>query len=325
MGAWPVAGGGMTQGSRQPDETVTVEELVREGAARLEQAGVFFGHGTDNALDESAQLVFHALALEHDQAARSYRRRVDADEARRVRQLLAQRIETGKPAAYLVGEAWFAGLRFQVDERVLVPRSPLAELVLEDFEPWIDAGRVSAILDLCTGSGCIGIAAALQFPNAQVDLSDLSEDALQVARANVAAHRVGARVSLIHSDLFEGLGRRRYDVIVCNPPYVAEQEYAALPVEYRHEPGLGLVAGPEGLDLVHRILARAADHLRPGGILVMEVGSAAEALERAYPRTAFTWLEFEHGGSGVFTLTREELQALERPAQQAQQESSHGR
>jgi len=304
---------------------MTVEQLIREGAEHLQHSPAFFGHGTDNALDESALLVFHALELDHGQPEDSYGRPVSPEGLARARELLRQRIETRKPAAYLLGEAWFAGLRFKVDERVLVPRSPLAELITDRFEPWIDAGRVASILDLCTGSGCIGIAAAVEFPQARVDLTDISEGALDVARENVIAHGLQGRVRVLHGNLFSALGGDRYDIIVSNPPYVAKQEYAGLPGEYRHEPALGLVAGDDGLDLVHEILRQAAAHLNPGGILVVEVGSAQEALERAYPRTAFTWLEFEFGGTGVFTLTREELLTLERPWMGAQRESQDGR
>jgi len=315
----------MNQDPAAPESPITVEDLLRESAERLQGSGAFFGHGTDNAMDEAALLVFHSLGLDHGDAGDSYAQPVGADALARVRDLVACRIETRMPSAYLVGEAWFAGLRFKVDQRVLVPRSPLAELIMDRFEPWIDSGRVESILDLCTGSGCIGIAAALEFPHASVDLSDISEGALQVALDNVSSYGLEGRVRLLHGDLFAPLDGCSYDVIVSNPPYVAEQEYASLPGEYGHEPGLGLVAGPDGLDIVHKILQRAAAYLEPGGILVVEVGSAQQALERAYPHTPFTWLEFEFGGSGVFTLTRDELLTLERPKASEMQECDDGR
>jgi ribosomal protein L3 glutamine methyltransferase len=287
----------------------TVEQLIRDAARQLDESGLFYGHGTDNPLDEAAQLVFHVMGLSHDQARQAYARAVPPQALRRVQELLARRIDQRIPAAYLVGEAWFCGLDFYVDERVLVPRSPIAELIEDGFQPWIDPDRVQRVLDLCTGSGCIGIATAAAFPGAQVDLADLSEDALDVARINVQRHGLGGRVHVLQGDLFGAVDGSRYDVIVSNPPYVAEEEFHALPQEYGHEPGLGLVAGEDGLDLVRRILAEAAAHLEPGGILVLEVGSAEQALEKAFPGVPFTWLEFEYGGSGVFTLSREELLA----------------
>ncbi len=299
----------MSSDSKPEQAQITVEELIREMAEELDRSAVFLGHGTDNAIDEAALLVFHVMGLSHEQAGQGYVREVPEDKLQELRHLLRRRIQQRIPAAYLVGEAWFCGLDFYVDERVLVPRSPVAELICDGFQPWIDPDRVRRVLDLCTGSGCIGIAAAMAFPEARVDLTDLSSDALEVARINVERHALGQRVTVLQGDLFSAVGASRYDVIVSNPPYVAEQEFLSLPEEYRHEPGLGLVAGEDGLDLVRTILIEAAEHLQPGGILVVEVGSAEQALQNAFPGVPFTWLDFEYGGSGVFTLTRDELLA----------------
>lgn len=315
----------MANDSDGPRPEITVEDLVREAANELEQSGVFFGHGTDNSLDEAAMLVFHVMELDHTDADLSYLLPVPDDRRKRVEEMLARRINERVPAAYLTGVAWFCGLDFFVDERVLVPRSPIAELIQDEFSPWIDPEQVSHVLDLCTGSGCIGIAAAVAFPEASVDLADLSPEALEVARINVARHNLGGRVSVYEGDLFNAVHGHRYDVIVSNPPYVAEEEFRSLPGEYEKEPGLGLVAGEDGLDIVRTILVEAADFLEPGGILVVEVGSAEQALEQAFPGVPFTWLEFEYGGSGVFTLNREELLAHRGQFEQASGEPGHVR
>ena len=285
----------------------TIRQLIHDGAARLESAGLVFGHGTDNALDESATLVLHALELPFDLTDEQLDTVPSALQAGRVNTLLEQRINTRKPAAYLTGEAWFAGLPFYVDERVLVPRSPIAELVEEGFRPWVEQAQVEHILDLCTGSGCIGIACALAFPDAQVDLADLSADALEVARRNIRRHGLDSRVRAIDSNLFDGLGDIRYDLVVSNPPYVSEEEVRQLPEEYRHEPSLGLAAGDDGLEIVVRLLADAPAHLSTGGVLVVEVGYSQPVLEAAFPDIPFLWLEFAYGGEGVFLLEREQL------------------
>ncbi len=287
----------------------TVRALIERGARRLRRARVFFGHGTDNARDESAALVLHALHLPHEAAAGVYRRRVGARAAQRAAALLSRRIRERIPAAYLTGVSFFAGLRFKVDARVLVPRSPLAELIERRFRPWIDAARVKRVLDLGTGSGCIAIAAARALPRARVDAVDISAAALEVARANVRWHRLGRRVRLLRSDHFRALRGSTYDIIVTNPPYVGARELQGLPPEYRHEPRVALAAGRTGLDSVRIILRDAGRHLRPRGLLVVEVGNSEHALRRAFPRLPFVWLEFERGGGGVFLLTREQLQA----------------
>ena len=283
--------------------------LIARGAIRLARARVFFGHGTDNARDEAAALVLHALGLPHAGSAALYRRRVGRAAQQRAQELLNRRIRERIPGAYLTGVSWFAGARIEVDGRVLIPRSPIAELIERRFAPWIPASRVRRVLDVGTGSGCIAIACARALPRARVDAVDLSEAALEVARGNVRRNRLTRRVRLIRSDHFSALGAVTYDIIVANPPYVGARELAGLPPEYRHEPRLALAAGRSGLDSVRVILAQAASHLRPRGLLIVEVGNSEHAVRRTWPHLPFVWLEFERGGGGVFLLTREELQA----------------
>lgn len=288
---------------------MTVGTLIARGARRLARARVFFGHGTDNARDEAAALVLHALRLPPRAGAAAYRRRVGAAGQERVGRLLARRIRERIPAPYLTGVTWFAGVRLQVDPRVLVPRSPLAQLIARRFGPWIDVTRVRRVLDIGTGSGCIAIACAKHLPRARVDAVDLSDAALEVARANVRRHRLARRVRVLKSDHFRALGDASYDIIVANPPYVGARELRELPPEYRHEPRIALAAGRSGLDSVRVILREAARHLRPRGLLIVEVGNTESAVRRTWRRLPFLWLEFEHGGGGVFVLTREQLQA----------------
>ena len=286
---------------------MSVRALIARGAARLERAHVVFGHGTDNAWDEAAALTLHVLRLPPAGGAALYRRRVGRDAQRRVRELLTRRIRERIPAAYLTGLSWFAGVPLKVDARVLIPRSPLAELIEQRFAPWVRPARVRRVLDVGTGSGCIAIACALALPRARVDAVDISAAALEVARANVRRHRLGRRVRLLKSDYFRALGRATYDIIVANPPYVGSAELRRLPPEYRHEPRIALAAGTHGLDAVRIILRAAARHLRPGGLLIVEVGNTEHAVRRAYPRLPFLWLQFARGGGGVFMLTREQL------------------
>jgi ribosomal protein L3 glutamine methyltransferase len=288
---------------------VSVRTLIERGARRLHRAGVFFGHGTDNAFDESAALVFHVLGLAHDAGPEAYAKRVGISAQREVRELLTKRIETRVPAVYLTGETWFAGLPFFVDPRVLIPRSPIAELIERQFTPWIDPRRVHRVLDVGTGSGCIAIACAKAFSDARVDAVDISEEALEVAHINVRRHRLARRVRVLKSDHFSALRGQTYDIIVSNPPYVGERELGGLPAEYRHEPRIALAAGSTGLDCVRVILREASRHLRPHGLLVVEVGNTETALRRAFRQLPFVWLEFERGGGGVFLLSAEQLRS----------------
>jgi ribosomal protein L3 glutamine methyltransferase len=289
------------------DGLTTIQDFIRWGASRFNAAGLFFGHGTDNAIDEATNLVLFALHLPPDLPAMYRDCRLTDAERGAVAELLERRVVERKPAAYLTHRAWFAGLEFHVNEDVLVPRSPMAELVEAGFDPWVDPEQVRRVLDLCTGSGCIGIAAAVHLPDTQVDLADISEGALAVASLNVALHGLGERVRIIQSDLFAELQGERYDVIVSNPPYVSAAELAALPPEYHREPSLGLLAGETGLEVVLRILCEAPRHLEEGGILIVEVGSAALELEQRFPDLPFLGLEFERGGEGVFLINREQL------------------
>src|SRR6185436_14998683 len=282
-------------------------ELIASVERRLRRGRVFFGHGTDNARDEAAALVFHALRLPHDAPPGALRRRATAAQRERIGEMLERRIGGRVPLAYITRQAWFAGLRFYVDERVLIPRSPFAELIEQRFAPWIDARRVSRALDLGTGSGCIALAMAKAFPRARVDAVDVDAAALEVAAINRRRLRLARRVRLIESDHFAALSSESYDIIASNPPYVGMREMRGLPREYRHEPRLALESGREGLDSVRIILDRAAHHLRPRGLLVVEVGNTERALRRRFPRLPFTWLDFERGGGGVFLLTREQL------------------
>ena len=287
--------------------SATVRELIEFGAAEFEKAHLVFGHGTDNAFDEAAGLAFHVLGLDHEAAGDVYDVRPGPRATEQVLDMFARRIESRTPAAYLTGRMWFAGLEFEVDRRVLVPRSPFAELILSQFEPWIDPARIRRVLEIGTGSGCIAIACAAAFPEATVDAVDLSPDSLEVAGRNVARHALGSRVTLLQGDVYGPVLGRRYDLIVSNPPYVSEREMASLPEEYRHEPDLALRAGEDGLAVVRRILARAAEHLEPNGALFVEVGDSEVRLQAAFPTVPFVWLEFEMGGGGVFMLTKPEL------------------
>lgn len=282
--------------------------IARLGAA-FEAACLAFGHGTDNALDEAAWLVLGALGLPPAVPPTVLETRLSSAETVRVEALAARRLEERVPTAYLLGTAWFCGLRFSVDERVLVPRSPLAELIEERFSPWVARpGKVRRILEIGTGSGCIAVACAYAFPAARIDATDISPGALAVAAQNVARHGLSDRIRLHRADVFEGLEGGVWDLIISNPPYVDSAAMAALPAEYRHEPASGLAAGEDGLDIVRRILEGSRDRLAPGGLLIAEVGDAMAALEeRLGARLAFLWPDLERGGHGVFLLGRDDL------------------
>jgi ribosomal protein L3 glutamine methyltransferase len=300
------------------DHPGSVGALIEWCAERLDEAGVFCGHGTAGTFDESASLVFHVANLEHDAVGpaapageydRQYDQPIDRDQFMRVSELLRERIEARVPLPYLLNEAWFAGLKFFVDERVLIPRSPLAELILARFSPWLGDAPVERILEIGTGSGCIAIACARAFPEAEILATDLSPDALDVAAVNVERHGVASQVRLLRADLFDGV-KGRFDLIVSNPPYVPEADIEALPPEYGHEPRFALASGPDGLASSRRILQDAAGHLTRDGTLVLEVGSGWPDLEAAFPTAPFVWPEFEHGGEGVALLRARDLEAV---------------
>ena len=287
----------------------TIADQIRSVASRLDRARVAFGHGTDNAWDDAAALVLHAARLPLDGDANVYAERVTPQIRRRVGRMLERRIGDRVPTPYLIGRTFFAGLEFQIDERALIPRSPIAELIEARFSPWIEPRRVRRILDIGTGCGCIAIACARYFPRARVTATDIATRALGLAERNARALRVHSRVRCVRADLFPQVTRSAFDVIVANPPYVGVREFRSLPREYRHEPANALLSGPDGLNAVRRILARARTFLTRAGILVVEVGNSAAALEKAYPQVPFLWLEFARGGGGVFLLTRHDLDA----------------
>lgn len=298
----------MAQRSRAAaQDSRNVGELLGWATVRLARARLHYGHGTDNAADDAAALVFHALGLAHDSAPASYRRPVTAREIARAAALVERRIRERVPSAYLTGVTWFGGHEIRVTRDVLVPRSPIAELCRRGFEPWVRPARVRRVLDIGTGSGCIAIAAAHALPRAQVDATDVSRRALALARENVRRHGLGRRVHVRRADVYAGLPARRYDIVVSNPPYVPAAEMRRLPREHRAEPRLGLAAAENGLAIIARILAGARRHLTTDGILVVEAGNTAARVRRRWPGLPFTWLEFEHGGGGVFLLRAREL------------------
>ena len=290
------------------DELSTLRDLMRFAVSRFNEACLFFGHGTDNAWDEAAYLLLHSLHLPVDQLDPYMDARLTAGERSAALDLIRRRIAERLPAAYLTREAWLGDYRFYVDERVIVPRSHIAELLREQLSPWVnDPWAVGRVLDMCTGSGCLAILAAEAFPEAAVDAVDLSPDALAVARINVREYGLEERIRLVESDAFAALPGDRYDVIVSNPPYVNAESMATLPEEYRREPQLALASGEDGLDFVRVLLAQAARHLTPEGILIVEIGNNKDALERAFPRLSFVWLDTSAGDRFVFMLRRKDL------------------
>lgn len=293
-------------------ELITIRDVIRFGASQFSKAELYFGHGMDNPWDEAEQLVAHALHLNPPIDDRWLDARLTSDEKNCISDYFKRRVNDRTPVAYITGQAWFIGLPFDVDERVLIPRSPIGELIDKQFSPWI-VSSPARILDLCTGSGCIGIACAYAFPNSEVQLSDISFEALEVAEQNIQKHGLSDRVFALQSDLFEGLSGQRFDLIVTNPPYVDSEDMADLPAEYLAEPELALASGKDGLDFTRRLLREAFDYLTPNGVLVAEVGNSWVALAEAYPDLPFTWVEFERGGHGVFVITAQDLkQARER-------------
>ncbi|GAD78919.1 50S ribosomal protein L3 N(5)-glutamine methyltransferase [Vibrio ezurae] len=289
-------------------ELHTLQDMIRWTVSRFNAAGLFYGHGTDNAWDEAVQLILPSLYLPLDVPSHVLNSRLTSSERLRVVERVIQRINERTPTAYLTNKAWFCGMEFFVDERVLVPRSPIGELIEHQFQPWL-IEQPTRIMDMCTGSGCIAIACGHAFPEAEVDAIDISGDALEVAEQNIQDHGLEAQVTPIRSDLFRDLVQEKYDLIVTNPPYVDEEDMNSLPDEFKHEPELGLAAGTDGLKLVRRILANAPNYLSDNGILICEVGNSMVHMIEQYPQIPFTWIEFENGGHGVFMLTKEQLLA----------------
>lgn len=285
-------------------ELQTLRDLLRWTTSKFSEAGLFYGHGNEDAFNEAMQLILHSLNLPATEFPELFIDcRVTSQEKQHIIELVQKRIEQRIPVPYLTNEAWFAELPFYVDDRVLIPRSPFAELIAEDFSPWlIEPESVKNILDLCTGSACIAIACAYAFPDANVDAIDISKDAIDVANINIEKHQLAKQVNAIQSDLWQHCPDKKYDLIVSNPPYVGNAEMQTLPDEYRHEPELALEAEDNGLAIVENILLQASNYLTANGIIIIEVGNSDEAVVEKWPDIAFTWLEFEHGGHGLFLL-----------------------
>ncbi|MDP0404217.1 50S ribosomal protein L3 N(5)-glutamine methyltransferase [Glaesserella parasuis] len=290
------------------DDLATILDMMRWAYSYFNASDLYYGHGHDNAWDEANQLVLTALALPMDVPETLYASRLTRVEKERIIEMVEQRLGLRKPVAYLTNSAWFSGLEFYVDERVIVPRSPIGELIQQGFTGILRA-EPKRILDMCTGSGCIAIACADKFPNAEIDAVDLSVDALNVAEINIERHNMAHRVFPFQSDLFDDLSQDRYDLIVTNPPYVDQEDLDDMPEEFHHEPEMALGSGVDGLDITKRILAQAADFLSDNGVLVCEVGNSMVHLIEQFPSVPFHWLEFKNGGLGVFSLTREQLVA----------------
>ncbi|MPY21535.1 50S ribosomal protein L3 N(5)-glutamine methyltransferase [Shewanella psychropiezotolerans] len=289
-------------------ELRTIGDMLRWGVSRFNDANIYYGHGTDNAWDEAIALVFHALHLPEELGQQVIHSNLTSSEKHKIVELIIRRVRERLPVPYLTNKAMFAGLEFFVDERVLVPRSPIAEMIANRFSPWLYNKQVNRVLDLCTGSACIAIACAYEFDEAEVDALDISADALDVAQINIESLGVMDRVFPIESDIFSAIPKGpHYDLIVSNPPYVDAEDIGDMPDEYQHEPEIGLASGRDGLDLTKRILANAADYMTTDGLLVVEVGNSMVHLMEQFPDVPFTWVTFENGGDGVFVLTREQL------------------
>ncbi|SQH76183.1 N5-glutamine methyltransferase [Shewanella benthica] len=289
-------------------ELRTIGDMLRWGVSRFNDANIYYGHGTDNAWDEAIALVFHALHLPEALGQQVIHANLTCSEKHKIVELIIRRVRERLPVPYLTNKAMFAGLEFFVDERVLVPRSPIAEMIANRFSPWLYNKQVNRVLDLCTGSACIAIACAYEFDEAEVDALDISADALDVAQINIESLGVLDRVFPIESDIFSAIPKGpHYDLIVSNPPYVDAEDIGDMPDEYQHEPAIGLASGRDGLDLTKRILANAADYMTTDALLVVEVGNSMVHLLEQFPDVPFTWVKFENGGDGVFVLTREQL------------------
>ncbi len=290
-----------------PTSICSPRQLIEWIAALFDKHDLAYGHGTDNSYDEAVYLVLRSANLDFDVAESILDQPLKREQIDRINNLVKQRINDRKPVAYLLNEAWFAGLPFYVNENVLIPRSPIAELIMDACTPWSDPNRVKNILDIGTGSGCIAVACALAFPEAIVDAIDISKQALEVAEKNIKHYELQDQVHLVFSDLFKELSGRHYDLIIANPPYVDAEDMSSLPPEFLHEPRIGLASGHDGLDATRKILHQSSEYLNPGGIMIVEVGNSQHALIEQFPDIPFTWLEFEFGGEGVFMLTYDDL------------------
>lgn len=291
-------------------DIISLRDYILQTEKKFDQANLYYGHGTIEALDEAAWLIGSALGINPDDLDTFLDRTLTQDELLRLDGLVTERIETRKPVAYLLNEAWFAGHRFYIDERALIPRSLIGEYIQEQFQPWVDINNVHSVLDLCTGGGCIAIAMALEFPGANIDAIDISTDALAVAMRNATDYALEDRVNLIQSDLFEEIKDRHYDLIISNPPYVPQSSMDLLPAEYNHEPALALKAEDEGLAIINNILENAPSYLNEGGFLVVEVGESREAVDEKFPEIPFTWLTHESGEEAVFLLSKKDLEGI---------------